>query len=160
MTEGTIRRYLTDDHERLDDLLERADQGEAVDVVPYEQFRVGLLRHIAIEEKLLFPELRVRSRDLVTMLHADHAALASLLVPTPTPALLRTIREVLGEHNPLEEDAEGLYDIYEQASGEDLASLLARAQAIPPVRASKHVDGPRIEAQVARMVAARSRTRT
>jgi hypothetical protein len=149
---------MTQDHARLDGYLADADPGGAVERAPYEQFRVGLLRHIAIEEKLLFVAIRARSTapalSLLNVLHADHAALASLLVPSPTPALLRAVRGVLDEHNPLEECAGGLYDLYEQIAGGDLEALTARAAAIPPIRASAHVDGPRVDAHVARMLAA------
>ena len=41
-------------------------------------------------------------------LRADHAALAGLLVPTPTHEIIATIRKVLLEHNPLEEGPGGL----------------------------------------------------
>ena len=147
---------------RLDELLSRADHGTAVELRSYDEFRVGLLRHIAIEEKVLFVAIRARATgtalSLLDILHADHAALASMLVPTPTPSLLRAIRQVLDEHNPLEERADGLYDLYELA-GNELEALTARADAIPPIRASTHVDGPRVEKHVARMLAARARVR-
>ena len=51
-----------------------------------------MLRHIAMEEKILLPEAR-RLRDDVALpiakqLRADHAALALLLVPTPTREII------------------------------------------------------------------------
>ncbi len=159
---GAVSRYMTRDHVRLDACLARAELG-AVDLASYEEFRTGLLRHIAIEEKVLFVAIRAQCHGapppLLAVLHADHAALASLLVPTPTPALLGTLRELLDDHNPLEETAEGLYDMYEQLGRGELDMLIARARAIPPVRASKHVDGPRVDEHVARMLAARTRIR-
>jgi len=159
---GAVSRYMTRDHARLDAYLARAELG-AVDLASYEEFRIGLLRHIAIEEKILFVAIRTHCQGapppLLAVLHADHAALASLLVPTPTLALLRTLRELLNEHDPLEETAEGLYDMYECIGRGELDILLARARAIPPVRASKHVDGPRVDEHVARMLAARTRIR-
>src|SRR6516225_4464762 len=43
---GPLTKFLEDDHRRLEALLERAD----TDVAAYEEFREGLLRHIAMEE--------------------------------------------------------------------------------------------------------------
>ncbi len=160
---GAVRRHMAEDHVRLDELLSRADHRTAVESRSYDQFRVGLLRHIAIEEKVLFVAIRAHATgtalSLLNVLHADHAALASLLVPTPTPPLLRAISHVLDEHNPLEDRADGLYDVYEQLAGNELEALMARTDAIPPIRASKHVDGPRVDEHVARMLAARVRVR-
>ena len=153
---GAIHALLADDHARLDRVLARALEG---DHVAYDEFRAGLLRHIAMEEKVLFVDARARRHGsplpIVRQLHADHAALASLLVPPPTRALLETVRTILEEHNPLEEDAGGLYDTCEELAAGELESVLARMHAIAPVRASEHVDEPRIHDHIARMVAAR-----
>ena len=54
-----VTGYLMEDHERLHRLLARA-AGEPFDHEAFEQFRGGLLRHIGIEEKLLFSEVRRR----------------------------------------------------------------------------------------------------
>lgn len=56
---GKIYRYLADDHERLDALLERAmSDPENIERSAYAQFRSGLLKHIAMEEKILLPAAR------------------------------------------------------------------------------------------------------
>lgn len=53
---GLIHSFLSQDHARLDALLIRAtSHPEVVDAASYADFRAGLLRHIAIEEKVLFP---------------------------------------------------------------------------------------------------------
>jgi hypothetical protein len=152
---GPIHEYLSADHARLDDLLARAD----VDRAAYEELRAGLLRHIAMEEKVLFADARVRRGGsplpIVARLHADHAALASLLVPSPTPDLLRAVRDILADHNPLEEREHGLYEACEDLAREAVPELLARMYAIPAVRMSAHVDEPRIHDHIARMLAAR-----
>jgi hypothetical protein len=157
---GPIHQLLADDHARLDELLRRATAMPGViDSVAYEPFRAGLLRHIAMEEKVLFVEAKQR-RDgeplpLAKQLHADHAALAALLVPTPTPELLATIRDILDEHNVLEEQPGGLYEICDQLVGADAARVLARLHAVPAVRVSQHVDDSRVLASIARLLAAR-----
>jgi len=158
---GPIQDFLANDHARLDALLARALADPAnVDGIAYGELRAGLLRHIAMEEKVLFADARARRGGeplpVTRQLHADHAALASLLVPSPTHALLTTIRGVLEQHNPLEEGPGGLYEACEHLAGDELESVLARMHAIPPVRAAQHVDEPRVHAHIERMLAARA----
>jgi hypothetical protein len=160
MSRRPIHDHLSRDHARLGALLAQAMADPAhVDRAPYEAFRAGLLRHIAMEEKVLFVDARARlggeRLPITRQLHADHAAIASLLVPSPTHAILTTIRDILAAHDPLEENPDGLYDRCEQLAGDDVVDLLARKLAIPAVRASAHVDEPRIHEHIARMLAAR-----
>ena len=157
---GPIHDHLAHDHARLDALLARAVADPAtIDLGAYGEFRAGLLRHIAMEEKVLFADARARRGGeplpVTRQLHADHAALASMLVPSPTHALLSTIESVLAEHNPLEEGPGGLYDVCEQLAGDEVDAVLARMHAIPAVRAAQHVDEPRIHEHITRMLAAR-----
>lgn len=137
---GGLHEFLSDDHERLDALLEEN----------YAEFRRGLLRHISIEERVLFPELRRRRgvTELEQRLHRDHAALAALLVPPPTSFEIGKIREILAEHNPLEERDGGLYQMMEILAGDDLDSLVARMHAIPDVPVAPHVDTPIVRATI------------
>lgn len=158
----TIHAYLTADHARLDALLagSLADP-QRIDAGAYTQFRAGLLRHIAMEEKVLFAEVRAmpdeRPRQLIQLLHADHAAIASLLVPPPTRALIATLQGILDDHNPLEDAPGGLYEHVDRCAGDRVSDLLSRMQAIPSVRASQHVDEPRIHRHIEHMLAARRR---
>jgi len=160
---GAIHALLAADHDRLDALLGRLGS-EPLDLAAYTDLRAGLLRHIAMEEKVLFGDVRARrggsSLPVIARLHADHAALASLLVPRPTLELLRTMRTILDEHNPLEERERGLYEACEELAGDHVPELLARMHAIPAVRVSAHVDEPRIHEHIARMLAARLKTKT
>ena len=155
-----IADYLSADHVRLRALLAQAmSDPTRVELDAYREFRAGLLRHIAMEEKVLFREARDRRNGtplpVTRQLHADHAALASLLVPPPTHALLVTVRDILAEHDPLEEGADGLYAQCEQLVGADLPAVLAQMHAIPAVRVSQHLDEPRIHEHIARMLIAR-----
>ncbi|MBI2366139.1 MAG: hemerythrin domain-containing protein [Deltaproteobacteria bacterium] len=86
---GKIYRYLADDHARLESLLQSATmRPDSIDPKPYAAFRAGLLKHIAMEEKILLPAAqRMRGGEPLTLaakLRLDHGALAALLVPTPT----------------------------------------------------------------------------
>jgi hypothetical protein len=155
-----ISEYLSRDHVRLRALLAQATSDPArIDLDAYREFRAGLLRHIAMEEKVLFRDARDRRGGeplpVTRQLHADHAAIASLLVPPPTHALLATVRDILVEHDPLEEGLDGLYAQCEHLAGADLPSVLARMHAIPAVRVSQHLDEPRIHEHIVRMLAAR-----
>jgi hemerythrin HHE cation binding domain-containing protein len=146
---GPIRRFLADDHDRLDLLLRSAvtPSGE-VDLVSYRAFRAGLLRHIAIEEKILFPASQRarggRPHPAVARLHQDHGALALLLVPTPTASIVEEIRSILDGHNEIEEAAEGVYDVCDRLLGDELEAVLERLRTYPPVKLAPHLDGPGI----------------
>jgi hypothetical protein len=147
---ASVRQFLEQDHDRLDQLLR---------LETYEPFRAGLLRHIAMEEKVLLPEARRlrggEAHPAAPRLRADHAVLAALLVPTPTPAILDQIRRVLQEHNPIEEGPAGVYADCERLSGADAEALLARLRAVPEVALAPHVDGPHVEAHIERLMQAR-----
>ena len=107
---GPIAQWLTADHARLDALLDRATAG--LDASAYAEFRSALLRHIGIEEKLLLPAVQRAQGGsplaVAARLRLDHGALAALLVPTPTPGVMSTIRHILGNHNALEEAGDGV----------------------------------------------------
>jgi len=157
---GPIHRFLSHDHARLTALRTRATASpDRIELAAYTEFRVGLMRHIAMEEKVLFADARARRGGdplpITKPLHADHAVLASMLVPSPTHELLAAIGNILDEHDPLEEDPGGLYETCEQLAGDEVDTVLARMHAIPPVRAAQHVDEPRVHAHIARMLAAR-----
>ena len=157
---GAVHDFLAADHARLDALLHRSDADPAaIDGDAYAEFRAGLLRHIAMEEKVLLPEARrLRGGEplpIAKQLKADHAALASLLIPSPTRELVATIRALLAEHNPLEEDSTGMYAACDALLGGEADALCAKLAAVPPVRMSEHLDEPRIHEHIARMLSAR-----
>lgn len=158
-TSGPISQLFTEDHRRLDDLLQRSLRSDgSIDSAVYAEFRAGLLRHIGMEEKVLFPAAKERLGrpiDAARQLRADHAALAALLVPPPTAEILRTIAEVLEPHNHLEEKPGGVYDTCEQLTGTDAEALLAKLRAFPPVKVAPHNDGERAHLNIARMLEAR-----
>lgn len=160
---GPVHAFLADDHRRLDALLRRAvaDPG-AIDAAAFGEFRAGLLRHIAMEEKVLLPEAQRRrggeALPVAKQLRADHAALAAMLVPPPTLDLVTAIREILEPHNEIEERADGVYASCDLLLGADADELVARLRAVPEVRASAYRDGPRIREHIARLLRERSST--
>ena len=144
---GKIYRYLADDHERLDALLERAvSDPENIDMSAYSQFRSGLLKHISMEEKILLPAVRrIRGGEplpVAAKLRLDHGALTALLVPSPTASVVAAIRAILKAHNPIEENPGGMYDQCEELAGADTEQILRKLQQAPEVRVVPHVDSP------------------
>src|SRR5690606_18715222 len=113
MGSDAITRFLTADHARLDALLDAATNQEPHDLDAYAEFRRGLLRHIGIEEKVLLPAAQRASGGtplpVAARLRLDHGAIAALLVPTPNPVIVATLRHILAQHNPIEEGTGGLY---------------------------------------------------
>jgi hypothetical protein len=146
---GPITGYLAEDHARLDALLTRSVlPSGGMDLDAFDQFRGGLLRHIAIEEKVVFPALREARAgephpDWIR-LRIDHGAITSLLVPSPTPELASEIRSILEPHNALEEGPGSVYASCDELRAETVAAVLDRARAYPPVRVAAYRDGPRV----------------
>lgn len=152
---GPLHDFLTRDHERLDALLALClDGGSVIPKEPYDEFRRGLLRHIGIEERVLFPMLRSKHGLTVVerQLHRDHAALAALLVPPPGRWELEQIAGILAGHNDLEERVEGMYELVERTAGESLQELLDRAHAIPQTRVAAHTDSSLLRATITQLL--------
>jgi hypothetical protein len=155
---GPIHRLLSDDHRRLDALLDRATADpEKTDHSAYAEFRAGLLKHIGMEEKILLPAVQRRCGGkplpVAAALRLQHGAIAALLVPTPTPDIIGTLRHVLGGHNPLEEGPGGLYETCDEAVANEVEGLLTALRAAPEVPVASHVDGFKVLAAVRRSLA-------
>lgn len=161
MSPSPIEELLRRDHERLDGLLRAAVAGSAIDTAAYEAFRGGLLRHIGIEEKILIPSVRSRLPEaalaVAKQLRADHGALAALLVPTPTRAIVAQIEALLAQHNALEEGEGGFYDVCVPLVAADEEALLGRMVAAPAVPLAAHYDGERAFAAIDRLLRAAGR---
>ncbi|MGQ0666434.1 MAG: hemerythrin domain-containing protein [Nitrospiraceae bacterium] len=154
---GPITRFLVEDHRRLDALLQAAEsQAKQVETASYNQFRAGLLRHIGMEEKILLPAVqRLRGDQLLPIaskLRLDHGALAALLMPTPTAAIIAMIRGILKSHNLLEEGPGGLYETCEQLVGSEVRNILAKLHAASEVTVMPYNDGPTVMNAVQRAV--------
>ncbi len=154
MSNGSVRKdriagFLAEDHARLDDLLRAATADPShVDHEAYDRFRSGLLRHIGMEEKILLPAIQRlcggAPLPIAAQLRLDHGALASLLMPTPTLAVLAAIRAVLAAHNQREEGAGGLYEMCQELAGAEAGAILARLREAPAVAVMPHSDSPAV----------------
>jgi hypothetical protein len=142
----TIADYLTGDHRRLEGLLAAAECRDPIDLGPYEEFRRGLLRHIAFEEKILLPAAQAARGgvplEIAPRLRLDHGAIAALMVPTPTRALIATLRHILTQHNPIEEGSDGLYALCDRLLAPSRATIVAEMEESAPVNVSPHNDAP------------------
>jgi Hemerythrin HHE cation binding domain len=146
---GPLTRHLAEDHDRLEALLARAVAAPgAVEREAYDAFRAGLLRHIALEEKILVPALREalggEPPPEWRRLRIDHGAIASLLVPSPTGELVQELRSILDPHDDFEEAPDGLYARADALLAPRADELLARMRAYPPVKVAAYSDGPRV----------------
>jgi hypothetical protein len=143
-----ITSYLLADHRRLEQLLASASEGPCFDAKAFAAFREGLLRHIAIEEKLLLRAARDAQNGVplerARRLRIEHGAIASLLVPTPDRALCEELTILLRAHDALEEGSGGVYEECERLFSEAQSSALAeQAEAFGAIPVAQHFDGPR-----------------
>jgi hypothetical protein len=146
-TVGAIERFMVEDHTRVDHLMSASEKNDGtIDPDAYPKFRHDLLRHIAMEEKVLLPYARTKrcgeALPTAASLHADHGEIAKLLVRSPTPSILAALRELLGRHNALEEGPRGLYSTCDDLAGDEAASVVQRLRAQPGVPLAKYYDGP------------------
>lgn len=148
MTFGPIHAHLSADHRRLERFFEEATRDpERIDMTPYARFRAGLLRHIGMEEKILIPAAKAVSDEIAPLaakIRADHGAITALLVPSPSPTILRALRSILDAHDVLEEEPDGLYARCERRLAGKEAEVLARLETAPDVPVSAHNDGPTV----------------
>lgn len=157
-----ITEYLLADHRAIEELLTRA-RGSAFDLDAFTEMRKRLLRHIAVEEKVLFPAVLARDPGALPdakQLKIEHAALGTLLVPVPDLALAGEIATILAVHDDREECAGGVYERCERALGDASFELTERARAVPPVRASAYLDRAGLRRTASEALAAASRART
>jgi hypothetical protein len=145
------------EHARLDELLAHSTASSAaIDAGAYQDFRKGLLRHIGIEEKILFPAAqRHRGGEplpLAEKLKSDHGALAALMMLPPSASTFRAVRAVLDAHNSLEEAPGGAYEQCESILDRQLDELLDRCAKAAEVAVSPWVNSPKVLAAVKRVL--------
>ncbi|MBS1729293.1 MAG: hypothetical protein JSS67_00800 [Bacteroidetes bacterium] len=134
-----LYHFFTNDHHRIETFLNQAilDPGN-INMHSYHQFRKGLLRHIKMEEKTLFPAAKKANPDLMQKIipryRLEHGALTALMVPPPTLDLIKVIHYVLEKHDFAEEEPNGLYDVCEaltEGQTAQLLSILEKTEEVP-----------------------------
>ncbi|MEW6434776.1 MAG: hemerythrin domain-containing protein [Myxococcota bacterium] len=119
---------------------------DAVDLRRFDDFRHALLRHIAIEEKVLMPALTKalgRPPLFQNGLRKDHAGVAALCVPTPTREWVEDLRELLEHHQRVEEAPGGFYALVDHHLGGD-PLLLDAVATFPALTLPEFVRGPKV----------------
>ena len=142
-----LYEFFEKDHRRLDGLLDQATRnGGEVDLKFFAEFRGGLLRHIGLEEKILFPAAQKanggKPLDSFARLRLDHGAITALLVPPPSLTIINALKAILVKHDNLEESAGGPYEACESLVGEDVAEILKRLLESPAVPVLPHKHEP------------------
>lgn len=135
----TLYNFFANDHHRIESLLDKATGSSGrVEMKYYHQFRSGLLRHIGMEEKILFPAAKKANEEIMKKLlprfRLEHGALTALMVPPPSAALVKVIRHVLDKHDQAEEEPGGLYDVCEALTKdqtEELLQVLSKTPEVP-----------------------------
>ncbi len=145
-TVGAIEWFMTRDHVDLDKLLlaSRGVDGR-IDRDVYARFRERLLRHIAMEEKVLIPFARAKLGTPLMMaadLRREHGVIAKLLVQSPTGLIIDFISHLLSTHNSLEEGPAGLYAMCDALAGDEAEAIVERLRTQPTVPLAPYYDGP------------------
>ena len=133
-----LYQFFTNDHRRIDELLNKATQKpDDVQMEYYHQFRTGLLKHIKMEEKILFPAAQKANGNvplpLAGKLRLDHGALTSLMVVPPSAEVIKVLRFVLDKHDLLEEQPGGMYDVCEKLTEGETNHLLQELEKVAEV---------------------------
>ena len=130
--------FFTDDHRRIEKLFEESTEDKRhVDLEKYCQFRIGLLTHIKMEEKILFVAAQKANGGeplpLQAKLRLDHGALTSLMVCVPTPEVIQAVSHILEQHDILEEEAGGMYEACENLTQNETQQILEDLKKVTPV---------------------------
>lgn len=150
-----MAKFLAEDHRRLEQLLRTAlATSGCVEQGTYDHFRAGLLRHTGMEEKILLPAAQRWNGgtplSMAAKLRLDHGAIASLLMPTPTPGIVAALRSILDIHNVLEEGPDGLYETCDKLAGSHIDQLITALRTAPEVTVLPHSDTPAVLGAVRR----------
>lgn len=152
-----LNQFFSNDHRRIEDLLATAiEDPNSVLMEYYLPFRVGLLTHIKMEEKILFPIAQKFNggvpHPLALKLRLDHGALTALMVVPPTPEVIKVLNYILERHDILEEEPGGMYDICEDLVEGDTDEILEQLKNYKEVSLSPINAEPSIMEAVKRAV--------
>lgn len=124
-----IYDFFTRDHQRVETLLDKACADmHQINHELYHQFRVGLLTHIKMEEKILFKAAQEANDGepltIKRQLRMEHGAITTLMVLPPSEDLLIVLKAILSIHDEKEEKPGGMYDLCEKLTLERREELL------------------------------------
>jgi len=135
--EKPIHDFFSKDHQRVDQLLEKAIQDlNNIDMDIYQEFRIALLTHIKMEENILFPAAKKANNGKplpdFQRFRLEHAAITTLLAVYPNPEIIKVLKYVLNKHDHAEEKPGGMYDVCEKLTQSQTADLLEELKNIKP----------------------------
>lgn len=138
-----LYQFFTNDHRRIEDLLDQATVNrDEIIMEIYQRFRTGLLTHIKMEEKILFPAAQKANGNvpvpLAAKLRLDHGALTALMTVPPTPELVKVLRYIMELHDIAEEEPGGMYDICESLTHDQTQQLLDQLAGVTEVPVHPH----------------------
>jgi hemerythrin-like domain-containing protein len=136
----SIRDLMTDDHRRCDDCFAAVEQ--AIDSgaweragISFSRFREAVLRHLAVEESVLFPAFEARTgmrAGPTEVMRGEHAQMRELIAAAEVSLLNKDAEDYSGnaetllimtqQHNMKEENI--LYPMCDQHLAEQLEALL------------------------------------
>jgi len=159
---GVIFSFFVMDHVRLDSLLHRSvERPGAVVRASFDSFRVGLFRHIELEEQLLLASAQQANGgqplEVAARLKLEHSAIRAVLLLKPTRESVAQLRALAVRHNPLEENPSGLYDLCDQLLADQAEAVLARARTYPNPAVAPYRDDPQAIGDVKEALAALDR---
>jgi len=133
-----IYNFFTDDHRRVEHLLlEAISDIDNINLDLYQQFRVGLLTHIKMEEKVLFLAAQEandgKPLPIAAQLRLEHGAITTLLSVPPTPALIKVLVYILYKHDIREEEPDGMYDACEALTADQTEDLMEQLRNVSDV---------------------------
>ncbi len=133
-----IHRFFTEDHRRVDKLLEQSTRDpNCIDEALYRQFRIGLLTHIKMEENILFPAAKKANAGKplpnFQRFRNEHGALTTLMAVYPNPEMLKVLRHVLEQHDAAEEVPGGMYDVCEKLTEDQTDKILEELKRVAEV---------------------------
>ncbi len=138
-----IFEFFTKDHRRIEEILDKATRDmENIEKETYRRFRIGLMTHIKMEEKILFPAAQKANGGspipLAAQLRLEHGALTALMVPPPSPSLIKVLRHLMEQHDIKEEEPGGMYDICENLTHDQTNEILEELTATKVVPMHPH----------------------
>lgn len=138
-----IYHFFSRDHHRIEDLLDKATANpNEIKMDYYQQFRSGLLTHIKMEEKILFPAAQKANNNIplpiAAKLRLEHGAITSLMVPPPDVKLIKVLRYILDKHDMAEEEPGGMYDMCEASTKNQTEELLEQLTKVTEVPLQPH----------------------
>lgn len=130
--------FFTADHRRIGIIFEKATiDKNSVGLEKYHRFRIGLLTHIKMEEKILFVAAQKANGGVPLPLQAklrlDHGALTALLVCFPSPEVINMISHIMEQHDKLEEEQGGMYEACEKLAQREKQEVLEDLKNVTPV---------------------------